>query len=58
MLAKTRIVHNVPKRLPPNLSLPDPRVAIDPGTKIRFGIVQVKRHDLLHSNQRIDLANG
>src|SRR5581483_8293792 len=57
MFFEARIVHDVPERLASDLSLADVRMAIHARAEIGFGIVQVKSEDLLHADERTQLAN-
>ena len=57
-LSKARVLNNVPERFPPDFSLTDPSMPVDPGTKIRFGVVEMKRQDLGEADRRIEFLDG
>ena len=58
MIFEAWVIHDVPERFPANLSLADVFMTIHARAEIGFGIVQVKREDLLQSNQVIDFLDG
>src|SRR2546425_238502 len=58
MVAKTWIIDDMPKGFFADLALSDARMPIDMRIQISLRIIQMKGHDLLHADQRIDLANG
>ena len=57
MFGEPRVVDNVPKSGPANFATTDMGVTIHSRTQGRFGIIQMKREDILHAQHLAKLVN-
>ncbi len=57
-IAKSIVVYDVAKRMATNFSLSDSGMTIHLGAEVGFGIVEMKSHDLVHTDKGIDLADS